>query len=121
MIVSVELFSKYTGVFTDDDILQTSYLLSSQNIVTDYLGYNPEYQLLHLITGELEDINDVSEIPVIIQLTIMRIAAILQTEEQSNIGVTSKQFGDSGSRTFVNTVDFSKYLVQIAKYRKIRI
>jgi len=121
MIITVDKFSAYTGVFTDNVELQESYLLSSQNIVTDYLAYNPEYQLLHHITGELEDINDISEIPEIIQLTIMRIAAILQTESNSNIGVTSKQFGDSGSRTFINTVDFSKYLMQISQYRKIRI
>jgi len=118
MIVSVDKFSAYTGVFTDDTNLQESYLLSSQNIVSDYVGYNIEEKLLNPITGILED---AIEVPDIIQLTIMRIAAILQTESNGNIGITSKQFSDSGSRTFINTVDFSKYLTQISNYRKIRI
>lgn len=56
-------------------------------------------------------------IPSIIKLTVLRIAGILQTENSGNIGITSKSFQDSGSRTFVNTTDFSKYLLQISDYR----
>jgi len=116
MIVNVEQFQKYTGVFSESSELQESYLKTSQDIVSDYLGYDPEKGIY---------INDVLgadlEMPEVIKMTVMRIAALLQSEENSNIGVTSKSFGDSGMRTFVNTINFDKYLVQISKYKLIRI
>lgn len=56
-------------------------------------------------------------VPEIIKLTALRIAGILQTENNNNIGITSKSFSDSGTRTFVNTTNFDKYLVQISDYR----
>jgi hypothetical protein len=64
---------------------------------------------------------DTEEIPNIILTTILRIATLLQTESDSNIGVTSKYFGDSGTRTFVNNTDYSKYLLPISQYKLIRI
>jgi hypothetical protein len=60
-------------------------------------------------------------IPGIIRMTVLRIAALLQTESDGNIGVTSKSFADSGARTFVNTVNFDKYLVQISSYKLLVI
>jgi hypothetical protein len=59
--------------------------------------------------------------PDIIKMTVLRIATLLQTESDSNIGVTSKSFADSGTRTFVNTVNFDKYLIQISKYKLLVI
>jgi hypothetical protein len=59
--------------------------------------------------------------PTIIKLTVLRIAALLQTESDNNIGVTGVSFGESGSRTFINTVNFDKYLIQISKYALLRI
>lgn len=55
-------------------------------------------------------------IPEIIKLTSLRIAGLLSTEV-GNVGITSKSFQDSGSRTFVNTTNFDKYLLQISRYR----
>jgi len=60
-------------------------------------------------------------IPQVILMTILRIATILQSEADSNIGVTSKSFGDSGTRTFINYTDFNKYLSPISEYKLIRI
>ena len=118
MIIDLKQFQIYSSIHTDNTELQESYLMSAQNIVSDYVGYDIEKYLLFPDTGLiLENI----EIPEIIKLTIMRIAAILQTEGDSNIGITSKSFGDSGTRTFINTVNFDKYLIQISNYRKIRI
>lgn len=57
------------------------------------------------------------EVPAIIKLTALRIAGILQTESNNNIGINSKSFQDSGTRTFINTTNFDKYLLQIADYR----
>jgi len=118
MIIDLKQFQIYSNVNTDNPEIQNSYLMSAQNIVNDYVGYDIENYLLNPITGLIEE---VIEIPEIIKLTIMRIAAILQTEGDSNIGITSKSFGDSGTRTFINTTNFDKYLIQISNYRKIRI
>jgi hypothetical protein len=56
-------------------------------------------------------------LPKIIKMTVLRIASLLQTESDGNIGVTSKSFGDSGTRTFINTVNFDKYLIQISTFK----
>ncbi|MDR0722096.1 MAG: hypothetical protein LBF75_04775 [Treponema sp.] len=55
--------------------------------------------------------------PYIIKLTVLRIAALLQAESDSNIGITSKSFAESGSRTFMNYTNFDKYLLPIAGYK----
>jgi hypothetical protein len=64
---------------------------------------------------------DEGEMPDIIKATVLRIAAILQAESDSNIAVTSKSFADSGTRTFINYTDFSKYLLPISSYKLLRI
>ena len=62
-------------------------------------------------------IDDKTAFPKLIIQTVYRIAALLQSEGDSNIGVTSKSFGDSGSRTFVNFTNFDKYLFPLARYK----
>jgi hypothetical protein len=61
------------------------------------------------------------DMPAIFKQTALRIAALLATEADNNIGVTSKQFGDSGSRTFLNYTNFDKYLFPLSKYKLIVI
>lgn len=58
-------------------------------------------------------------VPDLIKLTCLRIAAILATEADNNIAITSKSFGDSGSRTFYNFTNFNKYLLPISKWKLI--
>lgn len=58
-----------------------------------------------------------NEIPEIIKLTNLRIAGILQTEGNNNIGISSKSFGTTESRVFINTVNFDKYLLPLSKYK----
>ena len=60
-------------------------------------------------------------IPQVIIMTVLRIAAILMSESDSNIGVTSKSFGDSGGRTFINYTNFDKYLLPLSSYRLLSI
>jgi hypothetical protein len=55
-------------------------------------------------------------VPGIIIMTALRIAGLLQTEGSGNIGITSKTFGDEGSRTFYKT-KFDDYLVPLERYR----
>ena len=45
MIVSLEEFQKYTGVYgSDDDQSASLYISASQDILVSYLGYEPEKQ-----------------------------------------------------------------------------
>jgi hypothetical protein len=57
------------------------------------------------------------DVPPILKQTILRIATLLLTEADNNIGITSKQFGDSGGRTFINYTNFDKYLNPLSRYR----
>jgi hypothetical protein len=118
MYISLEDFKKYTGVHDDDDF-QQSYINAAEEIVEDYLGYAPN--IFRLVDGGTAVVDLPYEVPQLIKMTVMRIAALLQTESDMNIGVTSKSFGEGGSRTFVNTVNYDKYLIQISSYRMIRI
>lgn len=59
-----------------------------------------------------------TDLPQIIKLTVLRIAALLQTESNNNIGISGKSFMD-GSRTFMNFVNYDKYLIQTSKYKLI--
>lgn len=63
---------------------------------------------------------DEANIPGVIKLTELRIAALMWTEGNGNIGVTSKSFGDSGTRTFVKTTDYSQYLKLLEPIRILR-
>ena len=58
------------------------------------------------------------DLPSIIKLTVLRIAAILQTESNNNIGISGKSFMD-GSRTFMNFTNYDKYLIACSKYKLI--
>lgn len=59
-----------------------------------------------------------TDLPAIIKLTVLRIAALLQTESNNNIGVSGKSFMD-GSRTFINYTNYDKYLISCSKYKLI--
>lgn len=104
MIITIEQFQKYTGIVVEDTTMQEIYIGAAENVVEGYLG--------KLLT-------EFVVVPGIIKLTILRIAALMESESQGNIGVTSKQFGESGTRTYVKTTDYNPYLIQIAAYKKV--
>jgi hypothetical protein len=58
--------------------------------------------------------------PDLLKITVLRLAALLETESGGNIGVTSKSFADSGTRTFVNNTDYNRYLLPVSSYRLLR-
>lgn len=116
--VTAEEFQKYTNVIDDSSGMQEVYIEAAQSIVSDYLGYDPETGLYDPDTGELQAVTQVMEI---IRLTAMRIAALLQSEADSNIGVNSKSFGEGGTRVFTNFVNFDKYLLPVSRYKLVRI
>lgn len=171
MLIDVETFNQYTGVF--GDTLAESYLQAAQEIVSNYLGYDIEksdreasfdgsgyfeqsvnarpINEIYSITEDgretdLSDIytaanylikkskNDFSEgldnihvsfnagwtsenLPEIIRGTILQIASMRQIESSQNIGVSSKTFGESGTRVFQNTKNYDPYLINVSKYK----
>lgn len=58
------------------------------------------------------------ELPPLIEQTILRIASLLWSESDGNIGVTSKSFAD-GSRNFVSFTNYRKYLQEIEAYKGV--
>jgi hypothetical protein len=57
--------------------------------------------------------------PAIIKLVTLRIAALLRTESNDNIGITSKDFDGSGSRTFFQFNNFNKYTRPLNGFRRL--
>ena len=113
MLVSVADFNSYTGnMEADTDVvaLKTQILMSAQNIVADFLRFDPE-------TYTWNDEPSLNICPDIIKLTIKRIATLLLMEAGENIGVTSKSMPDN-SRTFINYTSYFKYLRPIQNYRE---
>lgn len=115
MFVSIEELAEYTGSHKEDSsTMPQVYLGAAINIVEDYLGFT----LASKYEKEPETGVPSVALPDIIKLTIIRIAALIQTEESGNIGITSKSMQD-GSRTFQKTTDYTPYLIQIARYRTV--
>mgnify|MGYP000867949562 FL=1 len=102
--ITTDELQAYTGIVQEDTTLQQIYIDASENVVEDYLN---------------KALADFDTIPGIIKLTVLRIAALMQVEADGNIGITSKTFGESGSRTFIKTTDYTPYLQYISKYREV--
>ena len=83
----------------DDKIILNQPVISDNIIVTFTAGFS-------------------TDLPQIIKLTVLRIAALLQTESNNNIGISGKSFID-GSRTFINFTNFDRYLIACSKYKLI--
>ena len=116
MLVSVDDFNKFSGVTSDNESLTEIYISAAGDVITHYLGYSPESLQENnpfFIDGNLE-------IPGIIKLVCLEIATLMQMEEGQNIGINNNNFNASGSRTFLNVVDYTKYLTRISQYRKPR-
>jgi len=105
MLVTIEQMQKFSGVYPDDDTLQTIYINSATQVINDYVGFDV------LSTDKW------TTIPDIFKLVCLEIATLMQQEESQNIGINSKAFGESGSRTFLNVVDYTKYLKRLDSFR----
>ncbi len=62
---------------------------------------------------------NLSRMPSVITLSIMRIATLMLSETNGNIGLTGKSFADN-SRTFINYSNYRKYLQPVDSLRIIR-
>jgi len=88
----------------------------------DYVGNADASTLSPILNGGNALLESATTtMPAEIILTILRIAALLESESNQNIGITSKTFAESGNRTFVNYTNFNKFLFPISKYRLKRV
>lgn len=56
-------------------------------------------------------------LPEVIKTTVWQIAALRQIESGQNIGVSSKSFGDSGTRVFLSTRKYDDFLINCSRYK----
>jgi hypothetical protein len=117
MLITVELLERYTGTFKDSDATQTEldeiYIKSAQAEIIDYLGYNPETAT----DGNGEPLVDEFALSKI-KNVCLEIAALLAMEADNNLGVNTSSDAGGISRSFLNVVDFSRYLAKLSAYRK---
>lgn len=109
MLVTIETFNNYSGNYEESETIQglkTEILQSAQEVVTEYLRFDPEEQW------------EENEVPSIVRLTILRIATLMLMEAGENIGVSGKSFADN-SRTFISYTNYLKYLSPLQTYRKV--
>lgn len=59
-------------------------------------------------------------IPGVMKITALRVGGVLASEQDGNIGISSKSFGETGSRVFINS-RFDRYLEPLENYRIHRI
>lgn len=117
MLVTVAEFNTYTGNMEADTgtvALKTQILMSAQNIVADFLRFDPE-------THVWDEDPTKNICPDLIKLTVLKIATLQLMETGESIGVTSKSMPDN-SRTFINLSDKGSYktwLRPIQNYREV--
>lgn len=111
MLITVNQLEAFTGVYKDEESaereLEIMFIKSAQAKVINYLGYNPE---------EDETLSEYALAE--IQNVCLEISALICLESNNNLGVsTASDIGGQG-RTFLNVVDYSKYLDRLSSYRK---
>ena len=109
MLVSISEFDNYSGNFEDSTqaiSLKTQLLKAAQELVGEYLRFDPETKW------------EQNEVPNLVKTTILRISTLMLMEAGENIGVTGKSFGDN-SRTFISYTNYSKYLSPIQTFREV--
>lgn len=71
--------------------------------------------------AEIQYCSGFRTMPDLIVQTILRIAALLKTEANGNIGETSKSWGNTGSISFLNYTNYSKYLDPLYPLRTTKL
>lgn len=159
MLVTPENLKTFSGVHPDNDDLIKIYIGSAEDIIKQYVGFDPETNqewkksqdvevIVYsddrehfysdeemtkavvipdgvivqptLIENQYEYIirEEYIDVPDIFKMVCLEIATLLQQEENENLGVNNKTFGEGGSRSFLNIVDYTKYLKRLGKYRR---
>lgn len=98
----------------DEEISPENILINDDEIILKNGNFTKGIKNIYVeFVGGFSD----DEIPKLMILTVLRIATLLQSESDSNIGITSKTFGDAGTRVFQNYTNFDKYLLPLSKYK----
>jgi hypothetical protein len=119
-IISIEIDGKSIPLSEFYNIGNSEFLYYNKIFPSGKRNIKLEYDAGWGITID-DDTANGEYLPKIIKMTVLRIASILQSESNQNIGVSSKSFGDSGTRTFINYTDYSKYLLPISIFKNLVI
>lgn len=117
MIITLEQLSEFSGVADVTDSLQTIFIQSAQEIICAYLGFDVEEESSSNPFYDAE--SSTLTVPGLVKLVCLEIATLIELEENQNIGVNSSNFQDAGQRSYLNIVDYTKYLQRISHYRII--
>lgn len=114
MLITSELLQVYNGITQIDDDehkeLVTIHIGTAQRIISSYVGFDCE-----IVLTDLENYTDSDR--AIFKNVALRIATLLQLEDNSNIGVSSNN--EIGvSRSYLNIVDYTPYLKPLSVFRK---
>lgn len=104
-IASVKINGK--EVSSDNFEIYESRLVYKDNVFPN--GY--KNIVITYVAGYTDD-----TLPPIFKSTCCRIAGVLYSETHGNIGVTSKSFANEGTKTFVNTTNFDRFLMPLSIY-----
>lgn len=117
MLITVELLERYTGTYKEADEAQNQldeiYIKSAQAEIIDYLGYNPESKADESVETVVDEFALAK-----MRNVCLEIAALLAMEADNNLGVNTSSDTGGVSRSFLNVVDFSRYLAKLSAYRK---
>jgi hypothetical protein len=115
-IISIEIGGQSISLSEFYNIGNSEFLYYNKTFPSGKRNIKIEYDAGWGVTVD-DDTANGEYLPKIIKMTVLRIASILQSESNQNIGVSSKSFGDSGTRTFINYTDYSKYLLPISIFK----
>jgi hypothetical protein len=114
--ISVEINGESISLSEFYTIMDSEFLYYNKIFPCGKRNIKVEYDAGYGITVD-DDVTNSAYLPEIIKLTVLRIASILQAESDGNVGITSKSFADSGTRTFTNYTNFDKFLLPISSYK----
>ena len=116
MLITAKLLQKYNGIIQEEDNPEAIELVNihigtAQSIISNYVGFDSNEVLTDEIYPE--------DVRALFKNVCLRIATLLQLEDNGNIGVASSS--DVGiNRTFANIVDYTPYLKPLSAFRKIK-
>jgi hypothetical protein len=108
--------TEITQVKIDDTEITDTFKIIGSMIVTKNTTFPIGIKNVYIkYTAGFED----TDIPYIFKLVNIEIAALIESLSGGNIGITSKSFDASGTRTFLQNVNYDKYLQNLSCYKLV--
>ena len=122
MLVSTTDLQQFNGSVAQNDNLQKIYINTAHSVINGFLGFDPEEderwnEKIDQVTNPKYSAPFASAV----KFVCLEIASLMEMEEQGNLGINNKSFSDSGSRTFLNVVNYQQYLHRLDIYRKVSV